>query len=94
MRTLSLLLISIIGGLFLGLLLSEIIGILGYLLLGRAVGIRFLPVLLALVAAGGVLISRRRKREEVNKDEKRVDWLYRLQYSLMGNHDLVWCYLV
>lgn len=58
MRTLSLLLLSMIGGFLLGILLSEVIAILGYLVLGKAVGIKFLPVILALVAAGSVLLLR------------------------------------
>ena len=58
MRTLFLLLLSMIGGFLLGILLSEIIGILGYLVLGKAVGMKFLPVILALVATGSVFLLR------------------------------------
>lgn len=58
MRTLFLLLLSMIGGFLLGILLSEIIGILGYLILGKAVGMKFLPVILALVATGFVFLLR------------------------------------
>ncbi len=58
MRTLFLLLLSMIGGFLLGILLSELIGILGYLILGKAVGMKFLPVILALVAAGSVFLLR------------------------------------
>lgn len=58
MRTLFLLLLSMIGGFLLGILLSELIGILGYLVLGKAVGMKFLPVILALVATGFVFLLR------------------------------------
>lgn len=50
------LLISLIGGAAAGFILSEIIGIVGWLLFGKAVGIKFLPVILPILCAGVALI--------------------------------------
>lgn len=40
-----------ISGFVLGLVLSEVIGIVGFLATGEAMGIRYLPILLAALAA-------------------------------------------
>jgi|GEM_PF-3500376 len=50
------LLIALIGGAAAGFILSEIIGIAGWLLFGKAIGIKFLPVILPIVCAGVALI--------------------------------------
>src|SRR5215218_3988514 len=42
---------GLIGGVVAGLMLSEIIGIVGYLMLDSAVGIKFLPIYLAILFA-------------------------------------------
>ncbi|MDP9371411.1 MAG: DUF5957 family protein [Chloroflexota bacterium] len=66
MRMLTVTMIALIGGLVGGLVLSEIIGAIGILLLDRAVGIKFLPLYLAVACAGAAPIMdhmvRRRSR--------------------------------
>jgi hypothetical protein len=62
-KTVGLIVLAIMTGLIAGLVLSEIIGIVGVLVFGAAVGVRFLPFYLAagcVVAA--LLISRHRDR--------------------------------
>jgi len=54
--------LAIIGGLLAGLLLSEIIGIIGMLAFGAAAGIKFLPVYLAIAAAIAAPVLYRRSR--------------------------------
>jgi hypothetical protein len=49
MRKLVIATVGLIGGMIAGLLLSELVGVVGLLLLDRAVGIRFLPVVLGIV---------------------------------------------
>lgn len=66
MRMAKVAVIAPIGGFFGGLVLSQIIGIGGLLLFDRAVGIRFLPLYLAVVCAGVApivdVLARRRSR--------------------------------
>jgi hypothetical protein len=66
MRTVGVTVLAIIGGLVAGLVLSEIIGIVGMLGFGTAIGLRFLPVYLAVGCAVAAplldLRSRRRSR--------------------------------
>lgn len=56
--------LAVVGGLVAGLVLSEIIGIIGMLVFGTAAGIKFLPVYLALACAvtAPVLYRRFRRR--------------------------------
>lgn len=49
-------LIALAGGFVAGLLLSEVIGIVGFVVLRQAVGIKYLPVYLALLSAGVALV--------------------------------------
>jgi putative tricarboxylic transport membrane protein len=66
MRSVALITLGLVGGFFVGIVLSEIIGVIGYLAFGRAVGIKFLALYLA--AACAILApivdtaSRRRAR--------------------------------
>ena len=64
MKTLIITLIALAGGFLAGILLSEVIGVVGVLLFQRVVGIKFLPVYLAVLAAGAALtiqlVTRRR----------------------------------
>ncbi len=66
MRTGKVTMIALIVGFFSGIVPSEIIGAVGILLLDRAVGIRFLPLYLAVACAGAApimdLLARRRSR--------------------------------
>lgn len=62
MRTLTVTAIALIVGLLAGFVLSEVIGIIGFLLFDRFVGIRFLPILLALALAVTAPIVDRRVR--------------------------------
>ncbi|WP_020574219.1 DUF5957 family protein [Actinopolymorpha alba] len=51
MRTVAVAALALVGGFIAGIVLSEIIGILGMLIFDDAVGIRFLPILLAVLCA-------------------------------------------
>jgi uncharacterized protein DUF5957 len=63
MKTAGVIILGIVGGLVAGLVLSEIIGIIGMLVFGTAAGIKFLPVYLAIAAAvAAPLIYRRSRR--------------------------------
>ena len=57
MRMVTVAALAVIGGFLGGIVLSEIIGVTGFLLFDRAVGIRFLPIYLAVVCAGAALIA-------------------------------------
>ena len=62
MRTVITTVLALIGGLFAGIVVSEIIGIVGFLLFDSIVGFRFLPVISAVVAAAAAVIANRRVR--------------------------------
>jgi hypothetical protein len=62
MKTAAVTVLAIIGGLLAGLVLSEIIGIIGMLAFGTAAGIKFLPAYLALAAAIAAPVLYRRSR--------------------------------
>lgn len=55
MRTVLVAALASIAGFVAGIALSEISGIIGFLLFNRGVGIRYLPILLAVVCAGVAL---------------------------------------
>ncbi len=64
MRTLIVDVLALIGGFFVGIVLPELVGIIGFLLFDRTVGLRFLPIVLTLVRAGAapivnVVVQRR-----------------------------------
>lgn len=50
------LLAALIGGAAAGFILSEIIGIAGWLMFGKAIGAKFLPVILPILCAGVALM--------------------------------------
>ena len=62
MRTAGVIVVALIGGLLAGLLLSEVIGIIGMLVFGTAVGLKFLPVYLAIAGAAAAPLLYRRSR--------------------------------
>jgi hypothetical protein len=62
MRTVITTVLALIGGLFAGIVVSEIIGIIGFLLFDSITGFRFLPVISAVVAAGAAVIVNTRVR--------------------------------
>ena len=62
MRTAGVIVLAAVGGLLAGLLLSEIIGIIGMLVFGTAVGLKFLPVYLAIAGAVAAPLLYRRSR--------------------------------
>ena len=62
MKTAGVTALAIIGGLIAGLVLSEIIGIIGILAFGTAAGIKFLPVYLAIACAVAAPVFHRRSR--------------------------------
>lgn len=62
MRTFAIALLGLIAGLVGGLVLSEIIGIIGFLLFDRLIGLWFLPVVLGvLCAVAAPLVDNRRR---------------------------------
>jgi hypothetical protein len=62
MKTVGVTALAIVGGLVAGLVLSEIIGIVGMLAFGTAIGFKFLPVYLAIACAVVVALLYRRSR--------------------------------
>jgi fructose-specific phosphotransferase system IIC component len=63
MRTVVVTVLGLIGGFLAGIVVSEIIGIIGFLLFDSVIGFRFLPVISALVAGvAAVVINRRARR--------------------------------
>ncbi len=62
-------LLVLLGGVAGGFVLSEMIGIVGYLAMGREVGIRYLPLILPIIGAGVALLVRRNEklRKSMNK---------------------------
>ena len=62
MKTVGVAVLAIVGALIAGLVLSEIIGIVGMLAFGTAVGFKFLPVYLAIACAVAVPLLYRRSR--------------------------------
>ena len=65
MRAIAAALFGHIGGVVAGLMLSEIIGIVGYLMFDSAVGIKFLPIYLAILFAVAPAVDARcRRRSE------------------------------
>src|ERR671913_244515 len=65
-RTMVAALLGLIGGVIAGVALSEIIGIVGYLVFDSAVGIKLLPIYLAILFAVVALVvdARLRRRSE------------------------------
>jgi membrane protein implicated in regulation of membrane protease activity len=62
MKTAGVIALAIVGGLVAGLVLSEIIGIVGMLVFGTPIGFKFLPVYLAAACAVAVTLLYRRSR--------------------------------
>src|SRR4030095_3152157 len=62
MRTVITTVLALIGGFFVGIVLSEIIGIVGFLLFDSLVGVRFLPVVSAVAVAGPAIAVNLRAR--------------------------------
>lgn len=62
MKTVGVIALAIVGGLVAGLVLSEIIGIVGMLAFGTAAGVKFLPVYLAIAGAVAAPLLYRRSR--------------------------------
>ena len=56
MKTIGVILLALAGGFAAGILLSEIIGIVGKLVFQQTVGIKYLPVYLAVLSAGVALV--------------------------------------
>lgn len=63
MRTLLAVVIGLVAGFFAGIVVDQIIGVIGLLTSGDPAGFRFLPLVLAAVGAvGAVLVDRQRQR--------------------------------
>ena len=62
MRTLIVTVLALVGGFFAGIVLSEIIGIAGFLLFDSVVGFKFLPLVSALAAGVAAVAGNRRAR--------------------------------
>jgi hypothetical protein len=63
MKTAGVTVLAVVGGLAAGLVLSEIIGIIGVLVFGTAAGVKFLPVYLAIACAVAAPVLYRRSRQ-------------------------------
>jgi hypothetical protein len=61
-KTLVITVLALIGGFFAGIVLSEVIGIAGFLLFDSVVGFKFLPLVSALAAAVAAVAGNRRAR--------------------------------
>jgi hypothetical protein len=77
MRILLITVISLIAGFAIGISLSEIIGIVGVLGFGRVMGIKYLPIYLAIASAIVVNLiaasARRKSKRLINKRERRIE---------------------
>lgn len=62
MKTVGVTVLAIVGGLVAGLVLSEVIGIVGMLAFDTAIGFKFLPVYLAVAGAVTAPLLYRRSR--------------------------------
>ena len=70
MRTLLITVFALIAGFAIGITLSEVIGIVGVLGFGRAMGIKYLPIYLAIVSAiVANLVDRSARRKSKRVDE-------------------------
>jgi O-antigen ligase len=72
MRAVVVAVVALIGGFLAGIVLSEVIGVVGLLVFEDVVGIKFLPVVTALVAAAAaVVVSLRAQRRSGDGREAR-----------------------
>ena len=60
MRAVVVAVVALIGGFLAGIVLSEVIGVVGLLVFEDVVGIKFLPVVTALVAAAAAVVVKLR----------------------------------
>lgn len=63
MRSAATVTLAVIAGFLAGIVLSEIIGIVGLLVFDRIVGIRYLPMLTALLCAVAVAVWNHRRKQ-------------------------------
>ena len=72
MRAVVVAVVALVGGFLAGIVLSEVIGVVGLLVFEDVVGIKFLPVVTALVAAAAaVVVSLRAQRRSGDGREAR-----------------------
>jgi hypothetical protein len=72
MRAVVVAVVALIGGFMAGIVLSEVIGVVGLLVFEDVVGIKFLPVVTALVAAAAaVVVNLRAQRRSGDGQEAR-----------------------
>jgi hypothetical protein len=72
MRAVVVAVVALIGGFLAGIVLSEVIGVVGLLVFEDVVGIKFLPVVTALVAAAAaVVVNLRAQRRSGDGQEAR-----------------------
>jgi hypothetical protein len=64
MRLAGLIAVALVAGLVAGVVLSEVIGIIGFLLFHDAVGIKYLPIYLAIAGAVAVAVVDTRIRRK------------------------------
>jgi len=67
-RRLAVVCMALLGGVVGGFVLSELIGIAGFLITGQAVGIRYFPLILPIVGAGVALLVM--QNERLRKDNQ------------------------
>ncbi len=61
MKSVIIPMVAAMGGLLLGIMVSEVIGIVGFMATGQAMGIRYLPILLAGLAAMIAIVVQLRR---------------------------------
>jgi len=60
---------ALLGGVIGGFVLSELIGIVGYLVTGRPIGVRYLPLILPVLGAGvALLVTQNERLRKANKN--------------------------
>ena len=69
MKTVGVTVVAIVGGLVAGLVLSEVIGIVGMLAFDTAIGFKFLPVYLAVAGAVAAPLLYRRSRRRSRRHD-------------------------
>jgi hypothetical protein len=70
-RIIGAVVLGVLGGFLTGLLLSQVIGIAGLVLLGQAVGIKYLPIMTAIAGAILAPIAAIRRRRQGNTSSER-----------------------
>lgn len=66
MRVLKLIAITLIGGYLFGIMLSEIIGMIGYVVFDQKIGIKFLGFITAIVSVAAAVVWDRKQAKKAS----------------------------